>query len=134
MRIGKLTVLAGLLALVVGSVTAFGHVKSFSSTVKIDRAERIGQTQSGRYAGEVSSARERCKVDRRVQVWHDSDPPFRIGTTMTNAQGKWRLTGPAPPNGDHVYAVAARKTLLRNARHRHRCRRELSQLVKFPTG
>ena len=133
MRIGKLTVITGLVVLIVGTVTATGHIKSFSSTVKIDTAERIGHTQRGRYAGEVASARARCMADRRVVVWHDSDPPFRIGAATTNAQGKWRLTGPAPPDGDDVFAVATLKTLLRTKRHRHRCRREISQLVQFPT-
>ena len=133
MRIVKLSCIAGLLALTVGALAALAHVKSFSSAVNIDSAERISSTK-GRYAGDVSGGPERCQKFRTVQVWHDSNPPFKIGTTVTNAQGKWRKVGPAPPDGDEVYTVATRKTLLRNGAHRHRCRTDFSPEVTFPSS
>lgn len=49
------------------------------------------------YSGKVKSKRK-CRKGRKVTLIHDSDPPFVIGETTTDKNGKWEITGPYPPN------------------------------------
>ena len=131
MRIGKVTVLAALTVLVLGVVTAAAHRVNYGSKVQIDSAVRATPT-TGKYEGEVKSGVPRCRKGRKVKVWHDSVPPFLIGTDTTDANGKWAVDGPAPPDGDSIYAVTSRKTLRKSATHRHRCKGARSAKEVFP--
>lgn len=47
------------------------------------------------YSGKVKSSK-RCRKWRRVTLVHDSDPPFTIGETTTDKNGRWEISGPYP--------------------------------------
>jgi hypothetical protein len=109
----------------VGTVTALAfvaiamaHTKSYPSSVKVTSAERTGPA-TGDYEGTVT-AKKKCRKRRKVKVFHDSRPRFLIGTDTTDSDGDWDVSGPAPPDGDKVYAEVTPKTLLSNGRHRHK--------------
>jgi hypothetical protein len=100
--------------------------------VKVTEAERTGLT-TGDYEGTVTG-KEKCRKRRKVKLFHDSSPRFQIGSDTTDSDGDWEISGPAPPNGDKVYAEVAPKTLLRNGRHRHKCKGDRSPKRRFPTS
>jgi len=126
MRRALTLLILGVAVVVLVASPVIGHTR------KTDTNVFITQAMNGRYKGKVVSPSGRCELNRTVVVWHDSDPDFRIGVTSTNLQGEWRLSGPQPPSGDEIYAVARLKVLVRNHRHRHVCRRDDSGNVKYP--
>lgn len=89
------------LALVGGQTVAAKGGKA-STTVDLTEVEVNPQTQTGTYTGKVRSTKKKCKDRRKVTVIHDSDPPFVIGSTLTDDRGNWSLDGPVPPPGDRV--------------------------------
>jgi hypothetical protein len=103
-----------------------GHERRTDSDVFINFAA------GGLYKGKVVSPRDACERNRTVHVWHDSDPPFHIGKTTTENDGSWRLHGPRPPAGDHVYAVMPRRILRRGNGHLHVCKFDESPDVVYP--
>ena len=132
MRIGKVTVLAALTILLAGVVDAAAHRSNIGTNVRINSAARTAEG-TGIYSGVVRGNRA-CRKGRRVQVWHDSDPPFLIGTATTDSSGAWQVEGPAPPDGDSIYAVAKRKKLRSGRRHKHKCTAETSAKKVFPVN
>lgn len=72
------------------------------------KAEAAGSGQAT-YSGKVQSGRSKCRKGRTVQIYHDSDPPFFIGETETDADGKYSYTGISPPSGDRVFVVVKKK-------------------------
>ena len=73
--------------------------------------------QFGVYTGKVS-AENPCAVNRRVEVWHDTngngqvdgDPPdFKIGETKSRRKGKYRIQGNQAPAGDNLIVVVRSK-------------------------
>ncbi|MGZ5330641.1 MAG: hypothetical protein ACXWFH_04975 [Solirubrobacterales bacterium] len=69
-----------------------------------------------------------------MKLYHDSQPRFLIGTDKAAADGDWEISGPAPPNGDKVYAEVAPKRLAGGRGHRHKCKGGRSPKRTFPTG
>src|SRR5690349_7268882 len=124
--IPPLILAAGVAMLIASPVT--GHTFRSDSNVYINFAG------GGLYKGKVLSPRDACQKNRKVFVWHDSDPPFRIGVTHTESDGTWRLTGPAPPTGEFVFAVIPRKILRKGDGHLHVCKYDASKDVKYPTN
>lgn len=94
MRLRNLWILA-LVALAIPAV-ALGKT---ASQLDVTKAEPTGP-DTARYEGTVSSKKGKCEKGRRVVVIHDSDPPFTIGETETDENGKWKLDGPYPPNAN----------------------------------
>ena len=86
----------------------------------------------GKYKGKVLSPKAACERNRKVQVWHNSNPDFRIGRTTTENDGTWSLRGPRPPAGDEVYATMSRRLLKNNEEHRHVCKPDVSPGVTYP--
>jgi hypothetical protein len=88
-----------------------GTAVAATSTVTITQA--TGDDDGVDIRGRVTSSAIACKRNRRVEVWHDVDPPgpsdmdFLLGHTLTNNKGRWRLSSSFFP--DKVYAVVKQK-------------------------
>jgi hypothetical protein len=115
--IGALVGVCALLLLAAQPALADKNVSIFSdTTVTITPIGPSTATYSGklttRPAAKGKTKRERtrrrvlaknCLAGRTVKVWHGPpDTGFLIGTTTTNAAGKWSVTGNKPPTGDSV--------------------------------
>lgn len=99
-----LSTVALLVALVVAGPAAAAKAKT---NLEVDPPKV--QHDFAEYSGKVTSKRDRCVKNRRVTVIHDSDPPFTIGETETDANGNWKLTGPYPTsaNDDRIIVKVA---------------------------
>lgn len=99
MRLRYWTLALSALALLVALVAAGPAVAAKARTgLKVNPPKVMRDVAE--YSGKVTSKRDRCVKNRRVTVIHDSDPPFTIGETETDADGKWKLTGPYPASAD----------------------------------
>ena len=111
MRLRHSTLALSALALLVALVAAGPAVAGKARTgLKVDPPKVMHDVAE--YSGKVTSKRDRCLKNRRVTVIHDSDPPFTIGETETDANGKWKLTGPYPTSADDdtiIVRVASNK-------------------------
>ncbi len=60
------------------------------------------------YKGTVTSdpVRQRCIRNRAIRIYHDG---ILIASTTTDADGKWKVNGPRPPNGDEVTVEVRKK-------------------------
>ncbi len=89
---------------------------------------KVTPTTAGaaKYSGKVSSNKSRCRKGRKVSIYHDSDPPFLIGETETDSDGKYSFEGISPPSGDRVFVVVKPK-----GNGRRRCK-ELNDSAKVP--
>jgi hypothetical protein len=58
------------------------------------------------YSGRVSSNSDRCIKNRRVKIFHKG---VNIANATTDADGKWSVEGPKPPDGDNVTAEVKKK-------------------------
>lgn len=81
---------------------------------------------TAKYSGKVSSSKSKCRKGRKIEVFHDSDPPFKIGETDTESDGSYSLDGVSPPSGDRVFVVVKPK-----GRGSKRCK-ELNESKKVP--
>ena len=88
-----------ILAVVALSIPVVALAKPTGSQLDVTKAEPTGP-DTARYEGTVSSKKGKCETGRRIVVIHDSDPPFTIGETETDENGKWKLDGPYPPNAN----------------------------------
>jgi len=131
----------GILVLALGMGTpSSAHVKKFPSSVVITRAALSPTAASdvklqgaAEYGGKVRSKRKACRKDRRVRVYHEiKGPDPVIGGGKTRPGGNWEIHGSAPPDGDLVYAIVARKVLRSASGHRHVCKAARSHYVVFP--
>lgn len=91
-------VVAVTMAGTLGIAEASGRARS---TIEITKA--TGDTEHVEVKGTVSSTKSRCKRNRKVKVYHDSEPPYLIGETTTDDNGRWQVSSVALP--DKVYAV-----------------------------
>jgi hypothetical protein len=104
--------LVGALTMAVLATTAVGRA-TFNTEVTVTN------TGPGAYSGKVNSKpfRRKCEKGRQISVYHDTNgngtvdsTDFLIGTTTTDTNGNWSLTGEEQaPTGDRVIAVAAAK-------------------------
>lgn len=104
MRKALTIVLALAVALLGVTATEASAGQRSRSTIEITKA--TGDTEHVQVKGTVSSARKICKQSRKVRVYHDSEPPYLIGTTTTDDDGRWEVSSVALP--DKVYAVVTR--------------------------
>lgn len=108
---------------------ATGHTAKYDSTVtaKLNK----GGKEGGSFSGTVESATLRCAADRdvNVQMRVDNAPDVLVGSDATDDTGAWELPVTADLAPGAYYAAAAKKTLKKNTKHRHVCKRALSAEV-----
>lgn len=106
---------------------ADGHTSAYDSTVTA-KLKKNGKDADSFY-GNVDSTTLRCEMDRIVnlRLRAASGPSTLVGTDVTDSVGDWEvlLTEDAAPGT--YYAVAAKKVLRKNKKHRHVCTRVLSR-------
>src|SRR4051794_40174899 len=98
MRVRTLAV-AVTVALGVGLIAAIPATAAKApSTIKVTDIKEIGPGPAiqAKYTGKVDSPRNKCKKRRKVTLIHLSKPPFKIGTTHTDANGDWSIIGDYP--------------------------------------
>jgi hypothetical protein len=119
-------VAVALAAVALTAAVASAHNVVFRGSVLIDLA-RPFKAGEAEYFGQAFSPKKRCRRGRLVELFHDSNPDFKIGQDRTNREGDWRIVGPAPPSGDEVYATMDPRFLPSDFDHSHRCRRDRSR-------
>src|SRR5688500_17202109 len=112
------------------SAVATAHTVRFDSTVTIHKHKNGADPDS--FTGRVNSDRPRCERNRTIEIYQEVvGDDILVGTTTTDAEGKWEFVVPdAAPAGTY-YAKATRKVLRRDENHRHICRPAVSRTVTF---
>ena len=112
------------------AAVATAHTVRFDSTVTIHKHKNGADPDS--LTGRVNSDRARCERDRTIEIYQEADgADVLIATTTTDAEGNWEFVfADAAPAGTY-YAKATRKVLRLNEDHRHVCRADLSNTVRF---
>lgn len=101
------------------------------SQVSITKAHPLTSSTAD-YEGNVKSGKSACEQRRKVILYHDSHPRFRIGSDKTDADGRWAMHNrPAPPVGEKIYAVATFKGIAHTDRD---CAADESPDVSYPKG
>ena len=98
--------------LAIGMVGGLGLLLTGPATVSADSvsvAAKPSVPGNATYVGKVNSGKSRCTKARRVLIYHDSEPPFLIGETTTDADGNYSFEGISPPPGDDVFVVVKKK-------------------------
>lgn len=106
--------IASVLALVVVASLAFSSVALATGSTKTT-FKMEDQGSYVKYSGQVSSNSDKCIGGRIVKVFHKG---VKIAETKTNAEGRWSVIGPKPPDGDEVTVKVAKK---RNSRGKVIC-------------
>ena len=102
----------GLLA----ALPAGAHKVGFATELQL-KIDVLSDTQAT-YSGKIESPKARCEQGRLVNVFHAG---VLIATATTDFAGNWSAVGSKPPKGDDVTAMAPRKILKKNGKHRHKC-------------
>ena len=98
---------SGILACVLAALLAAALIAPAAGAAKARTEVELTDIEElrpgdARYSGKVKSPKGRCKRNRKVTVIHNSNPPFEIGETTTDDNGRWSLSGPLPPSGDKI--------------------------------
>jgi hypothetical protein len=121
-----------LLIAALAATLASAHNKVFPSQVTFTKAASLSPVKA-RYRGHVLSPRAACKSGREIQIYDITvNPDRRLKKAFSNATGFWAVTGPAPPNGDKVYAIMETKVLPAGPGHNHSCQNDTSPVLIFP--
>lgn len=126
------TITAMVATLALGAVVASAHTTRFDSNLTAHFTERPGPIEidgpGGRdyFSGRVVSPKPACKRNRVVRVYLQRPGTDPYETTVSDADGVWRLYSEDPPNATY-YAKAARKVLKNTSTHTHLCRRARSR-------
>lgn len=117
-----LLAVAALLSLAVAGV-AVAHTARSETTVTAK--VKKGGKDEGTFSGTVGSMVGRCLGNRTVEVFRrEANPPDTfIGTDLTDTAGAWELPPASELLPGTYYAVASKKVLKKNRKHRHICRR-----------
>jgi hypothetical protein len=104
---------------------AEAHTRTFATTVTLSHMP-LG---AGTAFGNVFSNRSECDVGRTVDLYLTSsaDPVGSTTSTAVGDDGQWSINGNF--GGSSYYATVTRVTFKRNARHRHRCGGDFSDVV-----
>jgi hypothetical protein len=112
------------------SAVATAHTVRFDSTVTIQKHRNGADPDS--LTGRVNSDRPRCEPNRTIEIYQEvTGDDTLLATTITDAEGRWEFVFPAAAPEGTYYAKVTRKVLRRNERHRHVCRPDVSNTVKF---
>jgi hypothetical protein len=65
-----------------------------------------------KYQGRLDSTKSKCFKNRKVEIFHNG---IKIAATETDNTGKFKVTGPEPPDGDKVLVKTKRKRGCKNA-------------------
>jgi hypothetical protein len=98
------------------ALPASGHKVRFESSLQL-KIDTLNDTQAT-FSGKIESPKARCEIGRLVNVFHAG---VLIATATTDQAGSWTVVGSKPPKGNEVTAVAPKKVLKRNSKHRHKC-------------
>jgi hypothetical protein len=134
-RARSVTVLA--LAVLTGAAVlaavAIAHTAHYPNHVTLTKAVLTGNPGQALYKGRVVSSKDRCEVNREVQVFHvQPNGAVRVARGRSNGAGDWKASGSRVPNGDKVYALIETKVLKANANHDHSCKVDRSSKRAFP--
>lgn len=113
---------AGALAPVAGA-----HTAKYDTT--ITAKEKKAGKDASLFDGTVDSTKAKCIADREVKLFQvvDNADDTLLGTAATDDAGAWQLIPATPPAAGTYYALAAKKVLKKNAKHRHVCKRAASK-------
>ena len=90
-----------------------------------------GGKEAGSFYGALDSTSGRCEVDRevRVKLATEGGPDTTVGGGFTDPAGDWEVTAPADLTPGDYYAKAPKLVLKKNKKHRHVCRRAVSDPI-----
>lgn len=107
---------------------ASAHTAKYDSTVTI-KLTKAGK-EGGTISGDVESATARCVAQRGVNVRMRAEGPDPlVASAITDDAGAYELPITADLGAGDYYVVAAKKVLRKNSKHRHVCRRAVSENV-----
>src|SRR5262245_52715381 len=115
-RVGAMAVAVSAIGLAV-ALPASGHKVAYDTNLKIRFDTLNGTTEQ--YSGKVMSQKPKCEAGRTITVSQAGAP---VGTTTSNPEGEWAVTGPVPPKGAQVTVSVTKKILKKNKKHRHKCK------------
>ena len=101
MSIRRLVLLAIAALAMLAAGTQIAVAGKARTTVTITDAKPGSAPGTAKYKGKVEG-KKGCHKKRKVTLIHNSDPPFTIGETTTDEDGKWEIEGNAPPASDTV--------------------------------
>jgi hypothetical protein len=118
--------IAGALALCVAGA-AVAHETKIRSTVTGDSRPGPGPREVT-FSGKVSSPNEKCVKGRTVELFDFRTVATKVGETKADADGKWEIVAPTARLRGTQYVQIRKKTLVKNERHRHKCKRDTTQI------
>ncbi len=124
-------VVVGLIGLSLVPIAA-AHTVKHDSTVTIHLKRNGGDPDS--FSGKVISDSSRCERNRTIEIYRKREGEDKlIGTTETDADGKYELVLDGEAKGGTYYAVATRKVPRHDANHQHVCKRAESRELPVPS-
>ena len=128
MRKFRTTGLAIASALTVGVVgVAVAHENKIPSSVTGNAISGPGPREVT-FFGKVNSPNEKCVKNRTVELYDQRTVASKIGETKADADGNWKIVAPTARLRGTQYVQVPKKTLARNERHRHKCKRDTTQI------
>jgi hypothetical protein len=124
-RIGAVAAAVSAIGLAV-ALPASGHKVAYDTNLNKVRFDTLNDTTE-RYSGKVMSPKPKCEAGRTITVTQSG---VAVGTTVSNSEGEWVLTGPVPPKGAQLTVSTPKKILKKNKKHRHKCK-AASRSAKF---
>jgi hypothetical protein len=118
--------LAGALALCVTGA-ALAHEAKIRSTVTGHSRPGPGPREVT-FSGKVSSPNEKRVKGRTVELFDLRTVASKVGETKADADGNWEIVAPTARLRGTQYVQVPKKTLVRNERHRHKCKRDTTQI------
>jgi len=106
---------------------ALAHEKNIRSTVTGSAISGPGPREVT-FFGKVSSPNEKCVKNRTVELYDQRTVASKIGETKADEDGNWKIVAPTARLRGTQYVQVPKKTLVRNQRHRHKCKRDTTQI------
>jgi len=124
-RIARIALLTAVMSFSFLAV-ASAHTSKFDSTVSI-KDKKNGQDPDS-LEGQVTSPKPKCQAERSIKIFERAgDAKTLAGTTTTDADGNYEFFLSENTEPRTFYAVATRKVLRNNNKHRHVCKRAKSE-------
>lgn len=112
---------------------AAGHKARFDTTVtaKFNKPNPKDPYATGNFDGTVNSKKPRCAKNRAVTLrMRAADGSSTVvGTDLTDANGAWVIAPSTAAPGTY-FAAVAKKVLRKNTKHRHVCKKAVSNDLK----
>jgi hypothetical protein len=112
---------------------ASAHIIKFDATItaKFHKPTPQHPSTDGSFDGSVKSTNARCEENRKVLLLKRAADGSRtkVGTDLTDANGAWLIAPSSVADGTY-FAMAPKVVLRNNPRHRHVCKKAVSNDVK----